>query len=240
MRLCHIGVLGCRAYQEAAVSDIPAREGHVTLAEEAKAMARVRILAAALELLARRGFETTVDDVALEAGVSRRTVFRHFESQAQLLAAASAEVARTVQASVPPPPVPGTDLDAWLLETLVTFHQLQARVVGEAFWGLHRRLPHWQTGPEGASAPTVQLLRGTVPARIAVMAWNHAGGQGDPPGWVVDAFSLFTSSFAGKGLSVPVTRSPEETGAISAKILSALLRGALAEQRATPQGSAPA
>jgi hypothetical protein len=125
----------------------------------------------------------------------------------------------------------GFGLHAWLLETLVTFHRLQVRVVGEAFWGIHRRLPGWQTGPEGMNAPTVRWSRGDVPTRIAAMAWTHAGGQGDPPAWVVDAFSLLTSSFAGKGLSVPVPRSPEETGRISAKILTAVVRTALLRSR---------
>jgi len=216
------------------VPDTMSGDGRPTLAAEARARAQARILNAALELLVRRGFDTTVDDVAAAAGVSRRTVFRHFDSQAQLLAAASAEVVRSVEASMPAPPAPGTDLDSWLLETMLTFHRLQARVVGEAFWGLHRRLPGWQTGPEGVTAPSQRLLRVDVPARIAAMAWTHAGGRGGPPAWVVDAFSLFTSSFAGKGLSVPVPRSPEETGAISAKILSAVVRAAIAEEPAPP------
>ncbi|MGP8160403.1 MAG: helix-turn-helix domain-containing protein [Candidatus Dormibacteria bacterium] len=215
-------------------------DGQPTLAAEARARARARILSAALELLARRGFDTTVDEVAATAGVSRRTVFRHFESQAQLLAAASVEVARAVEESMPAPPAPETELDVWLLETLVTFHRLQARVVGEAFWGIHRRLPGWQTGAEGTNAPTVRRLRGDVPARIALMAWTHAGGRGDPPTWVVDAFSLLTSSFAGKGLSVPVPRSPEETGRISARILSSVIRAAIAEELAPLHAPGPA
>ncbi len=222
------------------MSDTMIGDGRPTLAEEARARARARILSAALELLARRGFDTTVDEIAAAAGVSRRTVFRHFDSQAQLLAAASVEVARAVEASMPAPPAPGTELDAWLLDTLVTFHRLQARVIGEAFWGLHRRLPGWQTGPEGVTAPTVRQLRGDVPTRIAAMVWTHAGGRGEPPTWVTDAFSLFTSSFAGQGLSVPVPRSPEETGAVSAKILSAVVRAALAEELAPLHASTPA
>lgn len=204
--------------------------GQPTLAAEARALARARILRAALELLVQRGFETTVDDVALAAGVSRRTVFRHFESQAQLLAAASAKVARTVEENLPSPPQPGADLDVWLLDTAVTFHRLQAEVVGEAFWGLHRRLPGWPTGPEGTTGPWVQRLRGDVPRQMAVMAWNHAGGEGEPPPWVVDTFSLLLSSFAGKGLSVPTPRSPEVTGAICARVLSAVMTVAIAEQ----------
>jgi len=222
------------------VSDTMSGDGRPTLAAEARARARARILSAALELLARRGFDTTVDDVAAAAGVSRRTVFRHFDSQAQLLAAASAEVARKVEETMPVPPAAGSELDAWLLETLVTFHRLQARVVGEAFWGLHRHLPGWQTGPEGVNAPTVRRLRGEVPIRIAGMAWTHAGGRGEPPAWVVDAFSLFISSFAGKGLSVPVPRSPEETGAVSARILSAVVRAAVVEQLTPPPAPIPA
>lgn len=134
------------------MSDTMIGDGRPTLAEEARARARARILSAALELLARRGFDTTVDEIAAAAGVSRRTVFRHFDSQAQLLAAASVEVARAVEASMPAPPAPGTELDAWLLDTLVTFHRLQARVIGEAFWDSTAGCPAGRPAPR-ASPP---------------------------------------------------------------------------------------
>lgn len=45
-------------------------------------MTRVQVASAALDLFARNGFdETTVDDVAAELGIGRRTLFRYFESK---------------------------------------------------------------------------------------------------------------------------------------------------------------
>lgn len=48
--------------------------------------ARTRLAAAALALYAERGFEqTTVEDIAQRAGVTRRTFFRHFADKREVL-----------------------------------------------------------------------------------------------------------------------------------------------------------
>jgi len=47
------------------------------LADEQRDVARSRILVAAMTVLAQRGLDATVDDVAEASGVNRRTVFRH-------------------------------------------------------------------------------------------------------------------------------------------------------------------
>ncbi len=48
--------------------------------------ARGRLMAAALDLFAERGFEaTTVEDIATRAGVTKRTFFRHFPDKREAL-----------------------------------------------------------------------------------------------------------------------------------------------------------
>ena len=48
--------------------------------------ARTRLAGAALELYSQRGFEqTTVEDIAQRAGVTRRTFFRHFADKREVL-----------------------------------------------------------------------------------------------------------------------------------------------------------
>ena len=59
----------------------------VSLNERKQALVRDTIWEAAIDLFAKKGFdETTVDDIAVAAGTSRRSVFRYFESKSDFLA----------------------------------------------------------------------------------------------------------------------------------------------------------
>lgn len=204
-----------------------------TLADEARDRARARILQAAMTELAARGIDVTVDEIAASAGVSRRTVFRHFATHGQLLAAASAEIWRTFEEQIPGPPQSGEDPEVWLTRAAVTLHEMNAKILGQAFWGLqsqgpfdHKELSEWRT----------ELLscRSCSVGHFAAIAWDAAGGEGEPPSWVVDAFALLLSSFASNGLSIGRHRAPEDTGRVCARILTSVLAGALGGvQRAT-------
>jgi AcrR family transcriptional regulator len=59
----------------------------VSLNERKQALVRDTIWEAAIDLFAEKGFdETTVDDIAVAAGTSRRSVFRYFESKSDFMA----------------------------------------------------------------------------------------------------------------------------------------------------------
>lgn len=61
-------------------------EAHASLRERQQEATRREIAAAALDLFESQGFRgTTIDDIAREAGVSARTVFRHFATKNDLL-----------------------------------------------------------------------------------------------------------------------------------------------------------
>lgn len=58
-----------------------------TLQERKQELVRTAIWDAATDLFAEKGFdETTVDDIAQEAGLSRRSFFRYFSSKSDLMA----------------------------------------------------------------------------------------------------------------------------------------------------------
>src|SRR3954452_12585626 len=53
-----------------------------------KAVVRLRVLRSTRPLLAERGLSVSMDEIAAAAGVSRRSLFRHFDSRDELVAAA--------------------------------------------------------------------------------------------------------------------------------------------------------
>jgi AcrR family transcriptional regulator len=55
-------------------------------AEERQQLTRSRIRRAAMEVVARRGFDATVEEIAEVSCVSARTIFRHFVSHDRLIA----------------------------------------------------------------------------------------------------------------------------------------------------------
>jgi len=192
-----------------------------TLGEETRAVVRARIVQGAATALAAGGFDATVDDIAAAAGVGRRTVFRHFATHDQVLAAAVAEIIDNYERLMPGPPGPGADLETWLRETAVTFHDLNARLMGRAFWHMNVERP-------GISPAERDRRRVGYATQMARYAWHSAGGVGRPPSWVVDAFALQLSGFATNCLAA---YSAEKAGRVSARVLSAVLATALAEEQ---------
>ena len=49
-----------------------------SLSEDKKQFTRSHIRRAAMEVVARRGFDATVEEIAEVSGVSARTIFRHY------------------------------------------------------------------------------------------------------------------------------------------------------------------
>ena len=70
-----------------AIDDKFAEPGeHVRKRKRRTVMSSDAIVAIAMELFERQGFDrTTVDEIAIAAGVSKRTIFRHFEFKATIV-----------------------------------------------------------------------------------------------------------------------------------------------------------
>ena len=57
----------------------------ISLAEEQRQVTRNRIRQAAMQVVAQRGFDATIEEIARVSGVSPRTIFRHYTSQSNLI-----------------------------------------------------------------------------------------------------------------------------------------------------------
>src|ERR1700686_1177831 len=113
-----------------------------SLAEEQQTVTRTRIRQAAMEVVARRGFGATVDEIAELCGVSPRTIFRHYRTHDRLIAATVKDMFEAC--GLPrltddpdgwieglPRLVDG--LDDWIEFAALTFHTRSAHIFGAAF-----------------------------------------------------------------------------------------------------------
>jgi len=205
------------------------------LSDELRDVVRTRVLRAARKVLAERGLATTVDEVAVAAGVSRRTVFRHFTTREQLFADAIRDGLRSYAGHLPRAER-GTDIEEWLTEILVAAHRLNAKN-GRIYWELHALGPELD-GELAAVAAERRAGRDRFVERVCGNAWKQSGGAGKPPDWLLDAFAIHLSAFATQALIGDFGRSSEEAGRSSAKVLLASLEVALRE-RAGRSGRRP-
>ena len=207
-----------------------------SLASEDPDLTRTRIRRAALEVVARRGFDATVDEIALVSGVSPRTIFRHYGSHDALILATVKDMFEA--AGQPASPL-GDDVDGWLRRLAMVVHTRNLEVIGEAFWDIH--VPTHETSEVLAEVHHIRRdarVRGV--RYLTRRAWSAAGGTGEPPRSLVLAFGLYFSGFSTYALMTDFDRTPEEVGAVSADILQMLLwRAVRAQQAQTGRDDAP-
>ena len=198
-----------------------------SLSQEKRDLTRSRIRQAAIEVVAQRGFNATVEELAQLSGVSPRTIFRHYATHDRLIAATVNDM---YFGWIEDLPLPGDDLDGWIEDLAVTVHTRTAYVVGAAFWGIHA--PRANTS-EVLSEMDAQRrdVRVRGMQTLVEVVWRMAGGTGEPPEDLVLAFALNLSAFATQALMVDFDQTPAEIGALTADILKTLLRRAVQAQR---------
>jgi len=195
------------------------------LADEQRDVARSRILIAAMTVLALRGLDATVDDVAETAGVNRRTVFRHFATRDGLFAAAIREGVRRYAQQLPAPPE-ADDLRSWLLDLLLVTHRLNAEN-GRIYLELAGLGPELG-GELAVAAAERREARRRFAQGVTTRMWQARGGRGRPPAWLVDAVAVHLSGFTTQSLTGDFGRTPAEVARVSAQVLEAALAAALA------------
>ncbi len=194
-----------------------------------------RILRAARVVLAERGLAVRVEDVAAAAGLSRRTVFRHFATRDALLAAALRDSMRSYGDHLPRYE-PGSPLGTWLHEAFVAAHEMNARH-GRVYFEL--ALAPDPDGPLGEVAVLRRAARAELVQRFSDRAWTAAGGAGSPPEWVVDTVAVLLSAFATEALVGDFSRTPAHAGHVAARALEHALTAAVLGDRAGSRSTRP-
>lgn len=185
------------------------------LRERRKKLTAAELEAAALRLFGERGFDAvTVDDIAAEADVSRRTFFRYFASKEDvLLADHFVQLARLREAIAARPadePIL-TALRNALLSLTTDFEDrkemviLRGRIMRETPSLQARSLVHQKAWEEAMQAmvadrlgvdPVTDLRPGVVSAtalaamRVAFTIWLTAGATGDLIAMTAEALDL--------------------------------------------------
>jgi AcrR family transcriptional regulator len=179
-----------------------------------------------MEVVARRGFDGTVDEIAELSGVSPRTIFRHYLTHDRLIAATVKDMYFGWFEDLP---LPGDDLDGWIEELAVTVHTRTAYVVGAAFWDIHAPRAN---ASEVLSEMDAQRrdVRVSGMQTLVKVVWKMAGGMGAPPEDLVLAFALYLSAFATQALMTDFDQTPAQIGALTAGILKMLLWRAIEAQ----------
>jgi len=197
-----------------------------------------------MEVVARRGFDATVEEIAQLSGVSPRTIFRHYESHDKLIAATVKDMfeacgdyrtdglprlVEDLDGWIDALPRRIDDLHGWLESLAVTIHTRTAQIFGQAFWDIHS--PHGKTSEALAEVSALRRqyrLRGV--GYLATLAWRTAGGNGEVPEDVVLAFALNLSAFTTQALMIDFEQTPAEVGALTADILETYLHRAVEVQ----------
>lgn len=163
----------------------------LTLAERKRQLVRDELADAALRLLAKQGFEqTTVDQLAAAAGVSRRTFFRYFASKEDVvisfLSLIGEQIVTEIEARPAEEPPPVAIREA--VKAVTVEHFVENREKSVAL------IRHTQEVPalRARFAETQDLLRDDVAAALARRA-----GLAEPPPRLQFAAGLGLLAFAG-------------------------------------------
>lgn len=197
-----------------------------TLLEGQREYSRTRILRACRAVAARDGASLRMSDVAAEARVSRRTVFRYFSTREDLLRAAFLSGVDSYGAHMPERGANET-LERWLERVFRAVHDMNEKV-GRLWWDLNNP----SSDPEGWASEALEALRvrrRTHIKQVTKEVWEAAGGQDDPPVELEAAVAILLSAPTTRTLKTDLAWSTEQASRGSAKWL-ALLVGQLRQE----------
>lgn len=204
-----------------------------------------------MQVVARQGFDATVDEIAFVSGVSPRTIFRHYKTHDRLIVETVRDMFKAsgripdmdsprqvedVANWIDRLPQQVADVDRWIEELALTVHTRMAEVFGTAFWDIYAP-PRRGSDAYVEVAELSRAYRQLGMRYMTGVAWRSAGGTGEPPEELTLAFALHLSAHTTHALMVDFDHTPAEIGSFVAKVLKMLLWRAIGEQRPGPDGA---
>lgn len=210
--------------------------------DDPRALFRLKLLRSTRRLLAERGLDVSMDDIAEAAGVNRRTLFRHVQSRDALVAETltsamdwyDTQIERVVPVDRP--------LQGWITDLATQLMEIH-RAAGRGLWQL-------AATPDDDLAPELVVVnrrrRADRKASVAVSAdsiWQRGGGTGPCPVVIVDAVAVCFSSFMTRSMvedfGRPVGPLAESVGTMLATLVEVLVAAQVAAKKGD-RGGAPA
>lgn len=190
---------------------------------EAKRQATVEhILLLARRSVLQNGLDVTMDQLADVTGVSRRTLFRLFETREKLVGAAfEAGMAGYLRQL---PDYQGADPDSWLRDTCTTAHRMNS-TIGPGFFELasRRDLP---ADLAVAERRRRNDLRAAM-TEITRTLWRTAGGGGEPPAALDTTVTAHLSPYFTAALVVDAGRDWQAAADLAYRAISTALSAEL-------------
>jgi AcrR family transcriptional regulator len=189
-----------------------------TLLEQKRQTTVEHLVRAAVAGLTTHGLAVTVDDIAREAGVSRRTIFRHFATRDELLAVALTQQSDTFRATLPQ--LGDQGWPAWLAELCQAVHQANDT--------LHRTLHelvtrHDLSPPLLAFADVIDAYRRGRNSEVADTLWRAIGQHGETP----PDLRAVVASHLSPHFTTAVSQDARGDHSLAASLAQAAIRAAL-------------
>jgi AcrR family transcriptional regulator len=199
------------------------------LLDNPKSLTRYRVLRAARPLLATRGLAVSMDDIAEAAGVSRRSLFRHFESRDALVAAALESTIDNFDNELTDALAADGDMHDWLSAIARRSFMVQL-TAGLGYWQLASATDDELPSELAAVNRRRRETRQQLTTVMAQTAWRRAGGRTRCPTIVADAVALTISTFTTQSLLADYDIGVDRAVELVATVLNAAINRELAPE----------
>ena len=187
---------------------------------------RSQAVEATRALLTTHGLSLTMDQIADGSGISRRSLFRYFDSRDALVRTAIESAIADYEAELASVAAADGALDDWLVRVIEHTHRSHL-AAGLAIWQLTGTADDQLTPELRAVNERRRTMRRRVTRQLTERAWIGAGGTGAPPDVVAEVVAMAMSNFTTRSLVVDMGQSIDEVARLSAAIIVAVIESNL-------------